>query len=202
MIYFIIITVFYIVFPICATMAIEGKELSRREKIILLLQIIWLWIDFGLLLISTESIADGPMLFAITATLTLLSALASIAAIFFCEYKLAQTINIIGYACMFLLLINKYNHQPVANVNVKETIITDNRETFFILSDSTRFCDWNVSNPDVFTIIKKDEVFLPSDKCILCGKGVAKHVTEQRTEEEYLKQQEWEDAQPEYYPFP
>ena len=202
MICFIIIIVFYIVFPICAIMAVEGKDLSRREEKLLLLQIIWPWIDFFLLLISTESIADEPMLFAITATLTLLSALASIAAVFLCEYKLAQTINIVGYACIFLLLINKYNDQPVANVNVKETIITDNRETFFKLSDSTRFCNWNVSNTDVFTIIKKDEVLLPSDKCILCGKGVAKHVTEQLTEEEYREQQEWEDAQPEYYPFP
>lgn len=106
------------------------------------------------------------------------------------------------YFFLFITLIYRYNHQSVAVITRCETIITADNETFFKLSDSTRFCDYDKDNPLVFTVIKTEKIMTPSDKCIYCGKSVAKLEDGQYTEEEHKKENERQDAMhPDYYPF-
>ncbi len=155
-------------------------------------------------MLITESIADNPILFGITATLTLLLALACIIAVFAMGKKVLIGANAVFYIVMFALLIIRYNNQPSATANEVVTILTSDNEEFDKLSDTTMFYSWNVTNTNVFTFFKKNTTTtLPSEKYIYCGIGVLSHKDKQYTEEEYKKELKRKEArQPDYYPFP
>lgn len=177
-----LILFFIILFANCYTVVEEYSTKNVGGGMLLF----WPFIVFGIYCL-TDPIAERPIFFGVTTMLTLLSALALMAYFFFRGNKTTILLNAIFYFFLFSTLIYRYNNQSVAVINRCETIITADNETLFKLSDSTRFCDWNKDNSLVFTVIKTEKIMSPSDKCIYCGKSVAKHEDKQYTEEEYKK---------------